>query len=51
MPTRAEAIGRVVTLALSPGRRLMSQILGPGSQIASQIEEISEKKDEAAPAA
>jgi ribosomal protein L10 len=51
MPTRAEAIGRVVTLALSPASRLLSQILGPASQVASQVKTISEKQPEAAPPA
>jgi large subunit ribosomal protein L10 len=43
MPTRAEAIGRVVGLAMAPAARLMSQILGPGSQIVGQIKSIAEK--------
>jgi large subunit ribosomal protein L10 len=53
MPTKAEAIGRVVTLMLSPAARLISQIKGPAGAVASQIKTISEgKKDEAeAPAA
>jgi large subunit ribosomal protein L10 len=44
MPTRVEAIARVVTLALSPGRRLMSQILGPGSTIVGQVKSVEDKK-------
>src|SRR5947209_1169841 len=36
MPTREEAIGRVVALALAPASRLVSQILGPGAALASQ---------------
>jgi large subunit ribosomal protein L10 len=51
MPTRAEAIARVVTLALSPGRRLASQILGPGSTIVGQVKSIEDKKKGEAPAA
>ena len=51
MPTRAEAIGRVIQLALSPASRLVSQILGPASTVAGQIKSIGEKKEEAAPAA
>lgn len=47
MPTRAEAIGRVVSLALSPAARLVSQLLAPASRVASQIKTLSEK---AAPA-
>jgi large subunit ribosomal protein L10 len=51
MPTRAEAIGRVISLALSPASRLVGQILGPASQVASQIKTLSEKKpEESAPA-
>ena|SRR5437868_8894469 len=51
MPTREEAIGRVLSLALAPASRLVSQILGPAASVASQIKTISEKKEEAAPAA
>ena len=35
MPTRTEAIGMVIALALSPARRLMAQVLAPASTIAS----------------
>ena len=51
MPTREEAIGRVVSLALAPASRLVGQLLGPGAALASQIKTISEKKEEPAPAA
>jgi large subunit ribosomal protein L10 len=51
MPTREEAIGRVLSLALAPASRLVGQILGPAASVASQIKTISEKKEEAAPAA
>jgi large subunit ribosomal protein L10 len=51
MPTRAEAIGQVIGLALSPARRLVSQILAPGSQLLGQIKSLGEKQEEAAPAA
>src|SRR5262249_34454174 len=37
MPTRAEALGRVIGLALSPAARLMSQIQAPAGRIAGQI--------------
>jgi large subunit ribosomal protein L10 len=47
MPTRVEAIGRVVMLALAPASRLLSQIRGPGSAIASQIKALREKEEEA----
>jgi large subunit ribosomal protein L10 len=52
MPTRAEAIGRVISLALSPAARLLGQISGPAGSVASQIKSIAEKKpEEPAPAA
>ena len=52
MPTKSEAIGRVIGLALSPASRLVSQMTGPGGSLASQIKSIGEKKDdEPAPAA
>jgi large subunit ribosomal protein L10 len=51
MPTRAEAIGRVLSLALSPARRLASQILGPAGQVAGQIKTLAEKKEETPAAA
>src|SRR5205085_2977054 len=37
MPTLPQALGRVVMLALAPASRLVSQILGPASQVAGQI--------------
>ena len=52
MPTRAQAIGRIVSLALAPSSRLVSQILAPASNVAGQIKSLSEKKpEEAAPTA
>jgi ribosomal protein L10 len=51
MPTREEAIANVISLALAPASRLLSQITGPASQVASQIKSLGEKKEEAAPAA
>jgi large subunit ribosomal protein L10 len=50
MPTKAEAIGNVIMLALSPARRIAGQLRGPAGIIAGQIKTISEKKEEAAPA-
>src|SRR5262249_2385302 len=47
MPTRLEALGRIVSLALAPASRLVGQILGPASGVASQIKTIGEKKEEA----
>jgi large subunit ribosomal protein L10 len=49
-PTRQQAIARVVMLALAPAARIAGQIIGPASQVAGQIKQISEKKEEAAPA-
>lgn len=51
MPTREEAIGRVISLAMSPARRLVSQILAPAGRIASQIKTLKEKTAEAAESA
>ena len=48
MPTRAEAIARVVTLALSPGSRLLGQIIGPAGSVASQIKTSRTRKSAAA---
>lgn len=42
-PTREEAIGQVVTLIVSPARKLVAQLQGPGSAIASIIKTIEEK--------
>ncbi len=42
-PTKAEAVGQVVTLLVSPGRKLAAQIKGPGSNIAGLIKAIEEK--------
>lgn len=46
MPTRAQAIGRVVSLALAPASRLVSQLLAPAANVAGQIKTLSEKKPE-----
>lgn len=42
-PTREEGIGQVVTLVVSPGRKLMGQIKGPGSSVAGIIKAIESK--------
>ncbi|HYT89209.1 MAG TPA: 50S ribosomal protein L10 [Gemmataceae bacterium] len=47
-PTRPEALGRVIGLALAPASRLASQILGPAAHVAGQIKTLREKKEEAA---
>jgi ribosomal protein L10 len=55
MPTKAEAIGRVISLAMSPATRLVSQILAPAARVAGQIKSLRERTGsaegaEAAPA-
>jgi ribosomal protein L10 len=47
MPTREEALAKVIGLALSPARRLAAQIIGPASSVASQIKSHGERKEEA----
>jgi ribosomal protein L10 len=42
-PTREEAIGQAVTLIVSPGRKLMAQVKGPGSNVAGIIKAIEAK--------
>jgi large subunit ribosomal protein L10 len=42
-PTRDEAIAQSVTLILSPGRNLVAQVKGPGSQIAGILKTIVDK--------
>jgi large subunit ribosomal protein L10 len=42
-PTREEAVAKVVTLVVSPGRNLMGQIKGPGATIAGIIKAIETK--------
>lgn len=53
-PTRAEAQAQVVQLFLSPARKLVGQVLGPGGKIASILKALIEKREkegDAAPAA
>ncbi|MFN4259918.1 MAG: 50S ribosomal protein L10 [Gemmataceae bacterium] len=52
MPTREEAIAKVIAMALAPASRLLSQITGPAATIAGQIKSIGEEKPaaEAVPA-
>lgn len=42
-PTREEAIGNNVTLIVSPGRKLVAQLKGPGSGVAGIIKAIEAK--------
>jgi large subunit ribosomal protein L10 len=50
MPTRVEAIGKVIAMALSPARRLMAQIIAPASTIAGQVKTLTERAAESSPA-
>jgi large subunit ribosomal protein L10 len=51
MPGRAEVLGQIVTLALSPGRRLAGAILGAGGGVAASIKGLVEKLEKETPAA
>lgn len=42
-PTKDEAIAKVVTLVVSPGRNLMGQVKGPGSKVAGILKAIEDK--------
>lgn len=42
-PTREEAIGQAVTLIVSPGKKLLAQVKGPGSNLAGIIKAIEAK--------
>jgi large subunit ribosomal protein L10 len=46
-PTREEAIGRVVMLALSPASRIAGALRGPAGRVAGQVKSLSEKTEEA----
>ena len=48
MPTRVEAIGRVISLAISPARRLVTQMTAPAARVVGQIKTLAEKKPEEA---
>jgi len=48
MPTRLEAIGEIVAAILGPASSIAGCLTGPASQVASQIQTISEKKPEEA---
>lgn len=51
MPTREELIAEIVAMILGPGSAIAGCLVGPASAVASQIQQISEKKEEGAPAA
>ena len=42
-PTRSEALSQTVTLILSPARKLMAQIEGPGSKVMGLIKTVESK--------
>lgn len=42
-PTREEAIGQAVTLIVSPGKKLLAQVKGPGSNVAGIVKAIEAK--------
>jgi large subunit ribosomal protein L10 len=44
MPTKAEAIGSVIAALLGAGSAIAGCLVGPASQVASQIQKISEKE-------
>jgi large subunit ribosomal protein L10 len=48
-PTRAEALGRVVLLLLSPAARVAGALRGPAGRVAGQVKSLAEKP-EGAPA-
>jgi hypothetical protein len=50
MPTKPEAQGRILMLALSPARRVAGQIIAPGGKIAGQIKSLKDRPAEEAPA-
>ena len=49
-PTREEAIASIIVMILGPGSAIAGCLTGPISQVASQIQSISEKKEEETPA-
>jgi large subunit ribosomal protein L10 len=50
MPTREEAIAQIIGMILGPGAAIAGCLTGPISQVASQIQTISEKTEEGTPA-
>jgi large subunit ribosomal protein L10 len=50
MPTRKEAIGEIIAAILGPSSSIAGSLVGPASQVASQIQTISERKSEGEPA-
>src|SRR2546429_661876 len=46
MPTREEAIGQIVTLLVSPGRKLAGMLKGPGGKLGAILRTIEDKAKE-----
>lgn len=42
-PTKEEAVAKVVTLVVSPGRKLLAQVVGPGSSVVGIIKAVEAK--------
>jgi large subunit ribosomal protein L10 len=51
MPTRLEAIAQIVGMILGPGSAIAGCLTGPASQVASQIQTLSERTEEPSAAA
>jgi large subunit ribosomal protein L10 len=49
MPTREELIAQILGMILGPGSAIAGCLTGPASQVASQIQQVGEKKEEGAP--
>ena len=50
MPTRKEAIAEIIGMILGPASSIAGALTGPAAQVASQIQTMSEKKEEGEPA-
>jgi len=50
MPTREEAIAQVLSMILGPGSAIAACLIGPASQVASQIDTLTKEKEPAADA-
>jgi large subunit ribosomal protein L10 len=46
MPTRVELIGQIISAFMSPGAAIAGALVGVGNQIAGQVSQLAEKKDE-----
>jgi large subunit ribosomal protein L10 len=48
MPTRAEAVGRIIGLAISPATRVVGLFLAPASRVVGQIRTLAKQEEEQA---